>query len=67
MVVFDGALEVGSHGLSAGSAYDPVFRADVPPGTSRVRAEARRDSNGYIDSVRLIFPDLPDLTGEALL
>ena len=65
-VVFDGDVEVGSHGLSAGSAYDPVFRADVPPGPSRVRAEGRRDSNGYIDSVRLIFPAAPDLSGTLL-
>lgn len=64
--IFDGELEARSEGLSAGTAYHPVFRLDVSPGKYRVRAEVTRDRNGYVDAVRLIFPDTIDLHGEAL-
>jgi hypothetical protein len=65
-VVFDGQLEVGADGLSAGTAYYPVYRIAVPPGLCHVRAEARHDPNGDIDAVRLIFPKDSELTGSVL-
>jgi hypothetical protein len=30
-----------------------------------MRAEAHRDSKGDVDAVRLVFPETPNLTGEA--
>ena len=64
--IFDGELEARSEGLRAGTAYHAVFRLDVSPGKHRVRAEVTRDRNGYVNAVRLIFPDTIDLHGEVL-
>jgi hypothetical protein len=65
-VVFDGYLETESRGLSAGTAEASVFHIDASPGIYRIRAEARRDANGDVDAVRFIFPESPDLKGQAL-
>jgi hypothetical protein len=65
-VVFDGNLETVSRGFSAGTAGASVLHIKAPPGTYRVRAEARRDADGDVDAVRFILPESPDLEGERL-
>ncbi len=66
IVAFDGEIEVGSNGLTIGSALYPAFRTEVPPGPSHLRVDAHRDSDGYIDSMRLVFSDAPNLVGRAV-
>jgi hypothetical protein len=66
IVAFDGEIEVGFNGLTIGPALYPTFRADVPPGPSHVRVDAHHDSDGYIDSIRLVFSDVPNLRGSAV-
>src|SRR4029077_21245645 len=63
-VVFDGNLDTMSRGFSAGTGGATAFRISAAPGTYRVRAEARRDANGYVDGGRFRFPEAPDLEGE---
>jgi hypothetical protein len=65
-VVFDRDLQTVSLGFAAGTAEGSAFHINAPPGTYRVRAEARRDVNGDVDAVRFIFPESPDLEGEIL-
>ena len=66
IVVFDGQLEAGVHGLTIGTAYYAVFRLDLPPGLCTVRAEGRRDAAGDIEAVRLILLDHPEANGTVL-
>lgn len=65
-VAFDGNLETESRGFNAGNAEASVIHIDAPPGIYRIRAEARSDANGDVDSVRFIFPESPDLKGQVL-
>jgi hypothetical protein len=66
IVAFDGSIEVGPNGLTVGSAFYPVFHVDLPSGRSHVRVDAHRDSDVYVDSLRLVFSDAPNLKGSAV-
>ena len=62
-VVFEGDLETTARGFDAGPATAVFFHINAPPGLYRVRADVHRDADGYVDSVRFIFPESPDLKG----
>jgi hypothetical protein len=62
-VVFEGPLKSNGKGFEVGGLAT-VFHINTAAGDYRVRIEVRRDSKGYVDAVRLIFPDAPNLTGE---
>ena len=64
-VVFDGTLRTVANGFDVGSIAT-IFHAKAAPGLYRVRAETHRDDVGYVDAVRFIFPESPDLEGDAL-
>ena len=63
-VVFDGALKTAARGFSAGTGGATAFHISAPPGSYRVRAEARHDAMDYVDAVRFSFPESPNLDGE---
>ena len=66
-VVFDGRLETGAGGFDVGTVAATVFHVNAPPGSYRVRAEARRDDQKRrFAGVHFIFAESPDLRGEAL-
>jgi hypothetical protein len=65
-VPFDGPLTSNGTGFEVGD-LNSFFHLNTAPGVYRVRAEARRGSHDYVDAVRFVFPDSPDLTGRAPL
>jgi hypothetical protein len=63
-VAFDGALETVARGFDLGSMAT-LFHIDAAPGMYRVRAESHVGDRNYVDAVRFIFPDSPELAGRA--
>jgi len=66
-VLVEAELETVARGFSAGTGGATVIHIKAVPGTYRVRAEVKRDSNACVDGVRFIFPDSEDLEGEIKL
>jgi hypothetical protein len=64
-VVFDGELETVAQGFDV-AMMSIFFHIDASPGTYRIRAETHRGDEGYVDGVRFIFPESPDLVGETI-
>jgi hypothetical protein len=64
-VLFDGPLTSNGTGFEVGDV-GTFFHLNTAPGIYRVRADARRDSKGYVDALRFVFPESSDLTGQAL-
>ena len=64
-VLLDGNLETMSRGFSAGTGGATAFHISAAPGTYRVRAEARRDANGYVGRSSFQFPRVSGPRGRA--
>ena len=64
-IVFEGHPKSNGTGFVVGDVA-AFLHLNTRPGVYQMRAEARHDSNGYVDGVRFVFPESPDLTGQAL-